>query len=357
MNTNAVDLGANAADGNGAGNVTHAWLGDVLPDVPLSKAQSRVVDVIGRNPQLSSYADIAEIAQRADVNNSTVVRAAQHLGYRGWPDLQRELRSRYLVMISTEDTLTEHGEHRSPLHDALNHDIENLRLTLDSNTADDAEAAIAAMAAAKSITVVGLGSFAGPASVMAHLGSTMGYPIALENRGGVIYWFDRPGWAIAALVVGLLVLLFFRDPTRGYEGEAGVVLAPADGLITRVDSIEDPEIGPAASTAIVTFLSVFDVHVQRVPAAGEVIVSRYAAGSKVAAFREDAGRGQREAPDGDPPPERRPGRGAADRRPAGPAGGLLFERGGPRAPRPADGADQVRLAGGPPGAGELPACW
>ena len=78
----------------GAAPASHAWLGDALPDVRLSKAQSRVVDVIARNPQLSSYADIAEIAQRADVNNSTVVRAAQHLGYRGWPDLQRELRSR-----------------------------------------------------------------------------------------------------------------------------------------------------------------------------------------------------------------------------------------------------------------------
>ncbi|MDQ1060291.1 DNA-binding MurR/RpiR family transcriptional regulator [Arthrobacter globiformis] len=182
---NANTAGLEASTGTGAGPASHAWLGDALPDVPLSKAQSRVVDVIARNPQLSSYADIAEIAQRADVNNSTVVRAAQHLGYRGWPDLQRELRSRYLVTISTEDTLTEHGEHRSPLHDALNHDIENLRLTLDSNTADDAEAAIATMAAAKSIIVLGLGSFAGPATVMAHLGSTMGYPITLENRGAV----------------------------------------------------------------------------------------------------------------------------------------------------------------------------
>ncbi|MFF2319343.1 MurR/RpiR family transcriptional regulator [Arthrobacter sp. NPDC058097] len=177
--------GLDASTGTGAAPASPVWLGDALPDVALSKAQSRVVDVIARNPQLSSYADIAEIAQRADVNNSTVVRAAQHLGYRGWPDLQRELRSRYLVMISTEDTLTEHGEHRSPLHDALNHDIENLRLTLDSNTADDAEAAIATMAAARSIIVLGLGSFAGPASVMAHLGSTMGYPITLENRGAV----------------------------------------------------------------------------------------------------------------------------------------------------------------------------
>lgn len=187
MNSNAAAVEAEeaAAGTPGSSDNSQAWLGDALPDVPLTKSQSRVVEVIARNPQLSSYADIAEIAKRADVNSSTVVRAAQHLGYRGWPDLQRELRSRYLVMISTEDTLTEHGEHRSPLHDALNHDIENLRLTLESNTADDAEAAIAAMAAAKSITVVGIGSFAGPASVMAHLGATMGYPISLENRGGV----------------------------------------------------------------------------------------------------------------------------------------------------------------------------
>ncbi|MGX5716635.1 MurR/RpiR family transcriptional regulator [Arthrobacter sp. MAHUQ-56] len=183
MNTNAIDE-STPGEASEAAIGSHAWLGDALPDVPLTKAQSRVVEVIRRNPQLSSYADIAEIAQRADVNSSSVVRTAQHLGYRGWPDLQRELRSRYLVMISTEDTLTVHGETRSPLYEAINHDIENLRLTLDSNTPEEAQAAIAALAAAKSITVVGIGSFAGPASVMAHLGSTMGYPITLENRSG-----------------------------------------------------------------------------------------------------------------------------------------------------------------------------
>ena len=105
----------------------------------------------------------------------------------------------------------------------------------------------------------------------------------------VLYWVDRPGWAVAALVAGLLVLLFFRDPTRKYEGEAGAVLAAADGLITRIDTLEDPEVGPGRHQRIVTFLSVFDVHVQKAPAAGEVLLSRYAAGKKVAAFREDAG--------------------------------------------------------------------
>jgi phosphatidylserine decarboxylase len=106
---------------------------------------------------------------------------------------------------------------------------------------------------------------------------------------GLLVVFGRPGWGAAALVVGLLILLFFRDPKRGYEGEAGTVLAAADGLITRVDTLEDPEIGPGRHQRIVTFLSVFDVHVQKVPVAGEVTVSRYAAGRKVAAFREDAG--------------------------------------------------------------------
>lgn len=109
---------------------------------------------------------------------------------------------------------------------------------------------------------------------------------------GLLFFFGRPGWATAALVVGFLILLFFRDPKRSYEGDAGYVLAPADGLITRIDTIEDPEIGPGLPGRyhrIVTFLSVFDIHVQRVPAAGQVVASRYSRGRKVAAFREDAG--------------------------------------------------------------------
>jgi phosphatidylserine decarboxylase len=118
-----------------------------------------------------------------------------------------------------------------------------------------------------------------------------GWPFVLPFLflAGLLFVFGHPGWGAAALVVGFLVLLFFRDPKRAYEGDAGFVLAPADGLITRVDTLEDPEIGPGRFHRIVTFLSVFDIHVQRVPAAGEVIASRYSRGRKVAAFREDAG--------------------------------------------------------------------
>lgn len=105
----------------------------------------------------------------------------------------------------------------------------------------------------------------------------------------ILFLLRYPGYGTAALVVALVILLFFRNPTRRYNGGVEIILSPADGVITRVDTIEDPEIGPGRYQRIVTFLSVFNVHVQRVPAAGEVTLSRYAAGRKVAAFREDAG--------------------------------------------------------------------
>jgi phosphatidylserine decarboxylase len=97
------------------------------------------------------------------------------------------------------------------------------------------------------------------------------------------------GWAAAAGIAGLAVLAFFRDPARRFDGEAGIVLAPAAGLVTLVDTVEAPDVGPGTYHRVVTFLSIFDVHVQKTPAAGEVIASRHAIGRKVAAFRTDAG--------------------------------------------------------------------
>lgn len=101
--------------------------------------------------------------------------------------------------------------------------------------------------------------------------------------------FHHPRWGWAALVVGLLVLLFFRDPKRSATAGPEIVVAAADGKITEISLREDAEIGPGRHRRVVTFLSVFDVHVQRCPVDGEIVHSELRRGLKLAAFRPDVG--------------------------------------------------------------------
>jgi phosphatidylserine decarboxylase len=103
-------------------------------------------------------------------------------------------------------------------------------------------------------------------------------------------WFGHPRWAVAALALGLLVLLFFRVPARSYSGDPANVIAAADGTVTRIDTIEDPLVGAGKRHRVVTFLSPLDVHVQVVPVSGRVVASSLVRGKKVAAFRDDADR-------------------------------------------------------------------
>ena len=112
-------------------------------------------------------------------------------------------------------------------------------------------------------------------------------PFALLGVGLIAT--GHPRWGGAALLTGLFVLLFFRDPARRFDGPSAVVIAAADGLITDVSVVEDAEIGPGRYHRIVTFLSVFDVHVQRCPVEGEIVHSELRRGLKLAAFRPDVG--------------------------------------------------------------------
>lgn len=102
--------------------------------------------------------------------------------------------------------------------------------------------------------------------------------------------FGKSKLAVTGAVVALAVLLFFRVPSRKSAVGADAVLAPANGVITLIDTVQDDSLGPEPYQRVVTFLSVFNVHVQRSPVAGTVIESTFTAGRKVAAFRADAGK-------------------------------------------------------------------
>ncbi len=71
----------------------------------------------------------------------------------------------------------------------------------------------------------------------------------------------------------LFCLYFFRDPERVAPARPGVILAPADGRVVAVAPAAPPGelgLGPAPRWRVAIFLSVLDVHVNRVPAGGTV---------------------------------------------------------------------------------------
>jgi phosphatidylserine decarboxylase len=107
------------------------------------------------------------------------------------------------------------------------------------------------------------------------------------------------GWpwiTVLGVVAGGFFAYFFRDPEREIPPEPGVIVSPADGVVVRVDEVQENEFlqGPARYVAI--FMNVFDVHVNRSPVAAEVREMRHRPGEYKAASREDApGRNEQQA--------------------------------------------------------------
>jgi len=97
------------------------------------------------------------------------------------------------------------------------------------------------------------------------------------------------------LWVGLLLAafcaFFFRDPARITPVRAGLVVSPADGLVSAVaPAAPPPELGMGGQplTRVSIFLSVFDVHINRVPVEGTISALAYRKGTFVNAAMDKA---------------------------------------------------------------------
>jgi len=85
-------------------------------------------------------------------------------------------------------------------------------------------------------------------------------------------------WPVAIFfgVVTAFMAYFFRDPSRQPPTDANVVVAPADGLVTRVGPIDPDQ--ETSATLVSIFLSPLDVHINRAPIAGKITDISYTGG-------------------------------------------------------------------------------
>jgi len=104
-----------------------------------------------------------------------------------------------------------------------------------------------------------------------------------------------PLWALLA-VEGLLGLVliwaisFFRDPARSCPKDESLLLAPADGRITDVEVVQEDSFLQGKALRIGIFLSVFDVHINRVPCSVKLEKTRYRKGQYKNALNPESSR-------------------------------------------------------------------
>jgi len=88
------------------------------------------------------------------------------------------------------------------------------------------------------------------------------------------------------LIIALFMAFFFRNPERTPPPEKNVVVAPADGKVTRIEPVNVGDVN--SDTVVSIFLSPFDVHINRSPIAGTISAMAYKPGRFMMATKEKA---------------------------------------------------------------------
>ena len=108
-------------------------------------------------------------------------------------------------------------------------------------------------------------------------------PLSLALLAALAGWW----WlALPLLVVAAFMAYFFRDPRRNVPADPRVVVAPADGRVTRAGPVAPGE--PEGPQVVSIFLSPLDVHINRAPIAGEITNVTYTRGRFLIATSERA---------------------------------------------------------------------
>lgn len=102
-----------------------------------------------------------------------------------------------------------------------------------------------------------------------------GYPIILPAAlaAAVVALIPTPaakGVAVCFLAFAAFAAFFFRDPDRSIPSEQGCLVSPADGKVIEASVVEANEFVAGKRLKISIFMSVFNVHVNRVPVQGTV---------------------------------------------------------------------------------------
>lgn len=107
----------------------------------------------------------------------------------------------------------------------------------------------------------------------------------------LILFFISNTFGMIALILTIWCICFFRDPVRTTPLISDAIISPADGLVENIVKVNPPiefEMGSEAVIRVSIFLSVFDVHVNRIPITGMIKRLHYHPGKFISATLDKA---------------------------------------------------------------------
>ncbi len=105
--------------------------------------------------------------------------------------------------------------------------------------------------------------------------------------GGLSWWLRRAGakaWGWPLLLLAGIAA-FLRDPLRQVQPDPDLALSACDGRVMAVERIRDPHLGDGEWLRISAFLSLFDVHINRIPVSGRIVDRFEVSGGAAPAFQ------------------------------------------------------------------------
>ena len=105
----------------------------------------------------------------------------------------------------------------------------------------------------------------------------------------VLYFGFGVYGAVVPLVLACYFTYFFRNPSRDIPMDEKLIVSPADGTVQDVVELPEDEFVKGPCKKIIIFLSVFNVHVNRSPIAGEIKCQKYVCGRFRPAYKDEVG--------------------------------------------------------------------
>lgn len=128
----------------------------------LTSAQRRMLHFILEHEDESVFLNVRDLAKKVGVSKATVVRLAKALGFKGFPELQRELRSLFRKKLTTtfrfQSTIQKIMHERDVVYKVFQNDIDNISQTLEKTSLPEFKKFVEWIAAAKRVVIVGLRS-------------------------------------------------------------------------------------------------------------------------------------------------------------------------------------------------------